>query len=396
MQSLLKVRVAPGDYREAAIPDVTLEMKPQFPHEWFSANPGVKPSIQVPKSDLTDEELGKRISITWIDATSVEELLEFMVRYIEKNFKAKLTHDWNSYGLTIGTKDQEITALSLLKVEYVNYTPASKVGSSLDDKEITTKFCELMSLYRIQNATQNGGNYSDRVFERIQKVFTEPPFSVKSLDSANIITNSSWANNDSYRKLIAVVDMFFNMFRDHKFSKIKVTTLSSRNKDCGGLTPIRDLSKYLACSTVDALKYVMDARAGPELMRLITEPKEMMDVNSYFHYFKELGLSLKSPYSSSVNPALYNFIYSLGTFLGISRSFNARLFSEDGINNSVNLAAYVAFYTKNWIRTALILETEEVLKANDAVTDGNDNSSEAHDHLFIYNKIVETDRKSVV
>lgn len=229
------------------------------------------------------------------------------------------------------------------------------------------------------------------MFERIQKVFMEPPFSIKSLDAANFITNSSWANNETYRKLIAATDMIFTMFRDHKFAKIKVTTLSSRNKDCGDLTAIRDLSKYLACSTIEALKYVMDARAGPELMRLIKEPQKMTDVNSYFHYFKELGLSLKSPYSSSVNPALYNFIYSLGTFLGISRSFNARLFSQDGINNSVNLAAYVAFYTKNWIRTALILETEEVLKANDAITDDNENSSEVYDHLFIYNKIVETD-----
>lgn len=116
----------------------------------------------------------------------------------------------------------------------------------------------------------------------------------------------------------------------------------------------------------------------------------MIDRNSYFHYFQELGLSQKSPYFFSVNPALYHFIYSVGTFLKISRSFNARLFSEDGINNSVNLAAYVEYYTKNWVKTALILETEGILRANYAVNDGKDGSSEQHDHLYIYNKIIET------
>lgn len=204
--------------------------------------------------NTNDIDLSKRVSAAWTDASSIDELTEFMVRFIRKNFKAKLTEDWISYRL-------EITPLDLFDKQTEKYTPTTKIGLALDEKETVTKFCEIISLYRIQAATQTGGNYSERVFERIQRVFSEPPFLVKSLDSANIITNSSWGGggNEVYRKLITSIDMFFNKFKDHKYSIVKVATLSFRNKDCGGLTAIRDLSKYLACPTVEALKYVMDA-----------------------------------------------------------------------------------------------------------------------------------------
>lgn len=66
---------------------------------------------------------------------------------------------------------------------------------------------------------------------------------------------------------------------------IKETTLFSRDKGCGGITAIRDLSKYMGSPTSVALKYVMDSQAGPEIIRLFTECKEMIKHDSYFHYF---------------------------------------------------------------------------------------------------------------
>lgn len=102
-----------------------------------------------------------------------------------------------------------------------------------------------------------------------------------------------------------------------------------------------------------------------------------------------MGLSRKSPYSSSVNPAIYNFVYALGTFLGSTRSFNAKLFLEEYIyiQNSVNLAAFVAYHTKNWVRVTLVCENESILRANDQLKLKEANSYEVHNHIYVYNQI---------
>lgn len=142
-------------------------MQPQFTKEWFNANKMRKPLIMVPTSDLSDIDLGKRVSAAWTDASSIDELIEFMVRFITKNFKAKLNEDWVTYELLIGAKNSEITLLDLFDKSTTKYTPITKISLELDEKETVINFCKIISLYRIQGATKPRGNYSERVFERI-------------------------------------------------------------------------------------------------------------------------------------------------------------------------------------------------------------------------------------
>ncbi|XP_014255380.1 uncharacterized protein LOC106669967 [Cimex lectularius] len=166
------------------------------------------------------------------------------------------------------------------------------------------------------------------------------------MDTSSILAKVPWAIDENFRKVVAAVDMFYNKFRNSPYAKIKVTTLSSRNRDCGGLTAVQDLGKYLGLTTYQALAYAMDPRISPEVERLTEEHREAIDTNSYFHYMRDFELSQKSPYSSSANPAIYNFTYCLGTFLGDTRACNARLFSNAGMINTMNIAAYVPYYVR--------------------------------------------------
>lgn len=72
-----------------------------------------------------------------------------------------------------------------------DYTPTEKSGTNIDEKKVVEKFCEIMSLYSLQYATQEKGNYADHVLSRIEKVSREFSFLIKKLDNANIIKNSS-------------------------------------------------------------------------------------------------------------------------------------------------------------------------------------------------------------
>lgn len=70
-----------------------MELMPEFPGEWFNANPGRKPTLYLLKSILDDKELNKRVKSTWFNSSSFDEMLEFITLFIERNFRARLTED---------------------------------------------------------------------------------------------------------------------------------------------------------------------------------------------------------------------------------------------------------------------------------------------------------------
>ena len=56
----------------------------------------------------------------------------------------------------------------------------------------------------------------------------------------------TWVLDDSYNKMISVIDMFMTKFPTHEFSKIRICKLRSRYKDFSAL-----LSIGYICSLVD-------------------------------------------------------------------------------------------------------------------------------------------------
>lgn len=293
-------------------------------------------------------ELLKFVGDSWGSDVSINASLEFLYETIQILFKEKLRTKWTTYKVTIGDVGDTITPFSLLDVTRVRSQRPQVTGKALEQDQVLGRVAEILSIYSAYTASQGPGNDQMRVLGRMKTILTDSPYNLKSMDTSSILAKVSWGSNGNFKKIVAAVDMFFNKFPESVYAKIKVTTLSSRDRDCGGLHAIQDLSKYIGKPTSVALSYAMDPRIGPEIIRLTTENDEATDSNSYFHYMRDMGLSQKSPYSSSINPVIYNFTYALGTFLGDTRACNARKFSDKGITNTINVAAYVAYYLKQW------------------------------------------------
>ncbi|QQP18750.1 putative nucleoprotein [Soybean thrips rhabdo-like virus 2] len=380
-----------GTSSEIIIPDFKLELSPQFPADWFKEHNQVKPPliIEVSKGGLA--EIANRLGDAWGSNTTIRDAMEFLYLYVKKHITAKLDKDWVSYGVTIGKSGDTVSPISLLAVEEKESVPDTPIGSVLDEKMYLERICMILAIYRMESASKAPGTYRDTVVSRMEEVLKGHPFNVGSIDLAPLLIRTNWARNETYRKLVAAIDMFLVHFKDHHLAPLRVTTLTSRDKDCGGMIALQDLSKIMGKSVGESLTFVLDKRVSKEVLRIIKEGDESGKDESYFHYFKELGLSQKSPFSSSMNPVLYNFTYILGALLGQTRSCHARLFSTDGIINVMNVAAYVAYYLRGWAEASMVFHKKGAAEKVSAFKEVIGDDTDEKDSFFIMKKIYEND-----
>lgn len=382
----LHARTRDGKIKQIKIPDISFELKPQFPSVWFNQNLGARPSLVIPQSNLTLEQLERKIGKNWAN-TNLDEAMEYLFLTIPTLFNAELDEDWSSYGVTIGMKGATINPFDLFNVTRKAYQPSQLMGSINDIVPPIENICNLLSVYRFSLALKMQGEYKNVVLERMSGTFSGHPFKMGPLSIAVLPTKAGWLSDDNYRKVIAGVDMFFNKFPGHEYAPVKVATLPSRNKDCGGIIALRDLAKYIGRDVTIAVRYVFDGGVAEEIMKMADAKEEEGKADSYFHYFREMGFSQKSPYSSSANPKLYNFVHSLGTLLGIKRSINARLFSTDGLINIVNLAAFVAAKVGKRVEAGLHFAAKSELEAMEGLENAEENDDNSAEYIKIYDAI---------
>jgi len=78
------------------------------------------------------------------------------------------------------------------------------------------------------------------------------------------------------------------------------------------------------------------------------EGEEFDKEDSYFPYMRELKLSKRSPYSSTGNENVHNWIHFFCALLGSDRSYNARIVNESGLTIMMNLALFAAYAFKKF------------------------------------------------
>ena len=107
------------------VPRDNLEVKPkfpgqylecQYPSEWFTNNPGSKPSIMEHVRDL--DEIGRTFQAYLKDGkVPVNLAVLFLHAYAKKLVTFAIDKDWKSYSVNIATKGETISPLNLLKVD---------------------------------------------------------------------------------------------------------------------------------------------------------------------------------------------------------------------------------------------------------------------------------------
>nr|QMP82357.1 nucleocapsid protein [Hymenopteran almendra-related virus OKIAV1] len=392
---ILNIKLSNGREIKRALHRTVVEQPVEYPKEWFANNPQKKPTVRLDVGvNSENDSIYRTVGDGWESTLTLEDALAFLVSELSK-MTIKLDSEWKSYGVLIGNKGEEVSPISLLNIERESERQITLSTSRIKNEEKLGRICELLSIYRIGRAEEQPGGYKEVVTSNIERVLRSDPFNIQEINRSGIESHLSWANDERFRKIVAATDMFMNKFTEMPYSKLRVCTLSSRMRDCGAYLAIRDFGRFLGMDELDAVSFFMDKNIGDELARITEEGEEYGVINSYFHYFRDFGLSKKSPYSSSANPTLYNFVYLTGSLLLNARSLNARLFSDNDITGLLNIAMYLTYVKANIVTPELISLIDkdkikyEAFKAE--MRDEEDDSASSLTPLGIYQSLQEND-----
>lgn len=296
--------------REAIVPGAAIGSKPEYPSDWFRKYPAAKPPLIIPPP-IQDADLWKRM-LGFALTTSVTPNLaiRFLYEYVTENYSAKLETRWSSYGTVIGDQGQVITPMDILRVNTNASVINGAEGNPPDDLGKFRLFAILIAGYRYGIASEIlQGDYKATVLGKINQVLRNEPYNLDSdLTPTEMMRCKSWYNNAEFRVIVAALDMFWNRFPDSEGAKLRVCTLNSRFKDCTSISEMRHLSKITCRPIRDVMRYIFSTKVKDEVDRITRPGEEGTNELSYFPYMREMRLSWKSPYSSTENVHLHNWM----------------------------------------------------------------------------------------
>ncbi|AJN08910.1 N protein [Ekpoma virus 1] len=348
---------------------------PQYTSEFFESNNHQKPSVKFPQLDQTFQQIrclvkgGLRSS-----DLKIQHAMHFLRHYLE-SIKNELKSDWVSHGVEIGVSGNEITPLTLIKVELAPAQLQDGVqandATEADDMWMAMTILGIFRIGRTSNA-QYRATLMARLNTQIKCLNQD---AIPLVDDVNLM--GSFINNPMYVKVVAVVDMYFNMFREDERSILRFGTLGSRYQDCSSLMSISHLTSLTGLPLETVLDWIFVESIGREMLAMLKEGQELDNPNSYTPYMMPLGLSTKSPYSASYAPGTYTLIHIIGSIMHSTRSYHARMVSDSNIAN-IKINALVMAYVlsnKGSLRKVFVKEEYKDIFGDDNKRDQEDDDS---------------------
>lgn len=312
------------------------------PSAWFALNAGKKPTVIIPKCNLDLLSLAGLVKKAAIGMKLTADLAICFLRLFYETVKSEA---WKSYGVTIGAASATFTPLSLVDViDGPEKSFSTAETSTLLEGEINSLALYILAVYRLLRI--NHQTHSREVITRttdVMKGYLQNNGTLSyHLDSVKT-TYSGWAAIPDYAKMVAVFDMFMFKQKTHPLSVMRIATVSTRFRDCAGLTSIQHLASilgYKECARIGF--WCFSDAVGDDYLNLFTGNEELDKQDSYFPYQVDLGLTEKSAYSSTVNQTMYYFVHAVGALCGSKRSSNALYLLNKAIIPTTNLAVWVA------------------------------------------------------
>ncbi|QEA08650.1 nucleoprotein [Hayes Yard virus] len=316
---------------------------PQFPKEFFENGNKQKPTLRIPQGKL---DLDTARELVYGGLERGELVIQHVIRYlylIGEKVIDKLDDDWNSFGVNIGRKNQEINVWSFYNVvieddQVLDGRKSPKVDET-DDLWLTLA---LLSYYRLgRSSNQNHrNNLLIKLNAQIKGYRKDAPNIVD-----DVAVHGSWVTNSNYCKVCAGFDMFLNRFKNNKYAPVRFGTVASRYKDAAALMSLGHLCDVTGMTIEGLLDWIFVSTVGEDVVKLMTEGNEIDDPYSYMPYMMDMGISNKSPYSSISCPNIYTFLHMIGALLTSERSRNARMISEHNLSN-IRMNAFVVAFVK--------------------------------------------------
>lgn len=197
-----------------------------------------------------------------------------------------------------------------------------------------------MAPHRLSNLLIIG--YEDDLRGRIYRLIQSMDASIPALPPSAMYDN--WILDESYRKMVAAIDMFLFKFPNHECAAFRMCTIRSRFKDCAGLLSLGFMSSLLNLETDSVfLNWVFTEKIAEELIKMMIKGNEITNPGSYFPYQSDMGVVKKTYYSTTVNPHTYFVIHAAVTLLSSNRAKNARHLTEYNVTNNVVNAKIIAY-----------------------------------------------------
>lgn len=260
--------------------------------------------------------------------------------------------DWVSFGCIIGQKGNGVGPWSILTINrgdphiptetaWVNAQQNQVIGD-IDPGSWSELALALFiaCIYRLARVTND--DYRDVLIKRMEDQLNVEGGKGMSFHGAAGIY-SSWQNDRSYVKMIAALDMFLYKFRTNGSAILRMGTLGSRYRDCAGLISMGYMTKILNEDSANIMDWIFIKTMGEEMMPVSKEGQESGAPTSYFPYQADLGLVVRSAYSSNANPYLFHWIHIIGGLIGHKRSQNGR-FNFEGSFSDVCLNAVIVVW----------------------------------------------------
>ncbi|UDL13979.1 MAG: nucleocapsid protein [Xiangshan rhabdo-like virus 1] len=330
-----------GRYETITVPVFSEETEVDNPIKWLAS--GQKPKITIPASDLSDDSklqmganlIGRNLG----GIIPIEFILAFIGNVMKRFFIGKLEVPWAlTSKILIPTGD--ITPMSLVTLIESGDAKESELDNSMigDDDNINYDPIEvlanLIAGYRIMSMNRGvTTNYQSNIKARINSTLKQSGLIQNDIDSG-VYNQTTWVTNTEYRKLCALIDLFFSKFINTKYSPIRICVQGARYKDCTLISDYSYAEKFTGIPTMRFLELGVAGVINNESVNGFNYMSPDCFTGGYFPYIKEFNIIAKSPYSATYNPNSHNWIMMVAALLGENRGVTARL-APGGSNTQV-------------------------------------------------------------
>lgn len=321
--AIRRVSADPAKRREMTHFELAADKPPTYPATWFAQHPNEKPSITV--HIITPERRGKLHSTVRLQFATGELSPAVATAFIWHELTIKGYHldkNWESFGRVIGLAGSETTVANLADVKPATGNLDLVAEDTLfDEKDLRRYIVAVACVLRIIGIDNE--DYRDIVIAKMNALITQPAEEEISLINV-YIHYKTWATYPQYPRCMALADMYLAEFPDHPLSSLRMGSIVCRMRDCATLVATFYILKMFGMTIGDFALWIWTKPVAIQYDQVTVGGQEMDQPRSYALYFRDLGLSDKSPYSAPSNADLHLFLHALGVTEDSERSVRAR------------------------------------------------------------------------
>nr|QYV43065.1 MAG: nucleoprotein [Mononegavirales sp.] len=319
-----------------------LSVPTQYPQSWFSENKG-KPAItiKVPSSlkrDPTSIARSLRAAMNMGEVKSY--LVEFGLLALldgEKLQRDKKDLKWESFGREI-TKDGVDNVRNIVDIMVeVDDTLEHSAGDAKTEGNLYQDLVVCLSIVRVGREQNVAGKaiLQTKLDEAVRAGMAGDVSAF--LSSVNVLTDLNLF------KLMAAVDMLLFTRKESSYPLLRLGTVITRYRDCTFLSEVSLMEEHSQMKVAEACTWILSPMVGLELSKTFKTGQETSNPESYMPYMMDLGLVMRSPYSSSENPKFHTWVHIVGVLQGKDRSKKAAVLGQSLIGRIFKAAALAAY-----------------------------------------------------